>query len=123
MLSPPWDSVKWRGRLFSAWEVVSRANILRSCVESKHILLDFLGMEEDAAVRSLEWRGVYSSHQLYLGEDLHVKVILLDLRCVHQWSVSLSRDLLCIHNAKVSFLSQSTLKLHVDCCYVGNVQV
>lgn len=50
--------------------------------ESKEAMLDFLGVDSSAAIRSLEWKGVYSSHDLYFGEDLHIKVIFLDLRCV-----------------------------------------
>ncbi|KAL8428472.1 hypothetical protein ACSSS7_007199 [Eimeria intestinalis] len=48
--------------------------------ESKQAMLDFLGVDESAAIRSMEWRGVYSSHDLHFGEALHVKVIFLDLR-------------------------------------------
>ncbi|KAL8439799.1 hypothetical protein Efla_006814 [Eimeria flavescens] len=48
--------------------------------ESKQAMLDFLGVNVSAAIRALEWRGVYSSHHLRFGEDLHVKVIFLDLR-------------------------------------------
>ncbi|CDJ62438.1 hypothetical protein, conserved [Eimeria necatrix] len=48
--------------------------------ESKEAMLDFLGVSRSEAIRSLEWRGVYSSHQIYLGEDLTVKLIFLDLR-------------------------------------------
>ncbi|OEH80523.1 hypothetical protein cyc_07809 [Cyclospora cayetanensis] len=48
--------------------------------ESKEAMLNFLGVDEAAAIRSLEWRGVYSSHDTVFGEDLRVKVIFLDLR-------------------------------------------
>lgn len=43
-------------------------------------MLNFLGVDETAAIRSLDWKGVYSSHEIYMGEDLSVKVIFLDLR-------------------------------------------
>ncbi|KAL8269966.1 hypothetical protein Esti_006100 [Eimeria stiedai] len=48
--------------------------------ESKQAMLDFLGVDESAAIRSMDWRGVYSSHDLRFGEALRVKVIFLDLR-------------------------------------------
>ncbi|CDJ36117.1 uncharacterized protein EMH_0034250 [Eimeria mitis] len=48
--------------------------------ESKETMLNFLGVDETAAIRSLDWKGVYSSHEIYIGEDLNVKVIFLDLR-------------------------------------------
>lgn len=48
--------------------------------ESKEAMLDFLGVDTSASIRSLEWRGVYTSHFLYFGEDLRIKVIFLDLR-------------------------------------------
>ncbi|CDI86470.1 hypothetical protein, conserved [Eimeria praecox] len=48
--------------------------------ESKEAMLNFLGVDGAAAIRSLDWKGVYSSHEIYIGEDLNVKVIFLDLR-------------------------------------------
>ncbi|CDJ51176.1 P42251, related [Eimeria brunetti] len=48
--------------------------------ESKETMLNFLGVDEAAAIRSVDWKGVYSSHEIYMGEDLNVKMIFLDLR-------------------------------------------